>query len=101
MEQYKKQCEEQLEITLSRLGYTGMRRKLYIKQFWKDPVGMIDQMYVRIKNENWVTDSMCKGRWYDNFDYLYEKCDYSWGDTMVEVDEWNEKYPLGHSEHIP
>lgn len=99
--EYKKQCDEQLEITLAKLGYTGMRRKLYVKQFWKDPAAQMDKMFVQIKNENKLTKGMCKARWYDNFDYIYEKNDYSWGSTMYDVDEWNEKYPLGHPEHIP
>ena len=99
--EFKKQCDEQLQITLSKLGYAGIRRKLYIKRFWKDPVAVMDEMYVRIKNENKMTKTMCKGRWFDNFHYLYQKCDYSWGETMYEVDLWNEKYPLGHPEHIP
>ena len=99
--EYKKKCDEQLEITLSKLGYTGMRRKLYVKQFWKDPEAGMDRMFVQIKNENKLTKEMCKARWYDNFSYLYEKNEYSWGETMYDVDEWNTKYPLGHPAHIP
>lgn len=91
---------KELDIVLTKLNYKGVRRRLFIKKFERDPEGVSDELYVTIKNNNKLTNYMTKRRWHNNYEYLKEKVDGRWGDLHVEIDEWNEKYPPGHPEHI-
>ena len=95
-----KEATEQLNIVLAKMGYTGMRKKLFIKRFWQDPERGTDEMFITIKNANKTTKFLTSQRWSNNFEYFYEKNEKRWGDTCYDIDEQNKKYPKGHAEHI-